>query len=76
MAKIKPIHWRRLAKIFESDGWRLDRISGDHLVYAKDGFIRPIVIPKTKEIQAFIILNNLKTARISRDKYLKLLKEV
>ena len=76
MSQIKPIHWRRLTKVFEAEGWQLDRIAGDHLVYIKDGSVRPIVIPKSKEVQVFIILNNLKTAKISRDRYSLLLKEI
>lgn len=50
-------------------------MNGDHLVYVKSGHIRPVVIPKVKEVQTFIILNNLKTAKISREEYLKLLKK-
>ena len=72
--KIKPIHWNKLARIFELDGWNLSRIKGDHLVYIKKGFSRPVVIPKDKEVEIFIILNNLKTAKISREKYFELLK--
>ena len=75
MPKINPIHWRKLVKVFERSGWMLDRIEGDHLVYVKSGFIRPIVIPKVKEVQVFIIANNLKTAKILRDEYFKLLRD-
>ena len=74
--KVKPIHWRKLAKVFELDGWRLSRIKGDHLIYTKEGFIRPVVIPRDKEVQVFIILNNLKTAKISKEKYFELLKKI
>ena len=52
----------------------LDRIEGDHLVYVKSGYIRPVVIPKVKEVQVFIIANNLKTAKILREEYFKLLR--
>lgn len=68
--QIKPISWQKLANFFERKGWSLDRISGDHLVYVNDGFVRPIVIPKYKEIPVFIILNNLKTANISKKEYI------
>jgi predicted RNA binding protein YcfA (HicA-like mRNA interferase family) len=72
--KITPIHWRKLAKVFELDGWKLARIKGDHLIYTKEGFARPVVIPKDPPVAPFIILNNLKTAQISREKYFKLLR--
>jgi len=45
MPKITPIHWRKLSRVFELDGWRFSRTKGDHLVYTKENFERPIVIP-------------------------------
>ncbi len=74
--KITPLHWKKLAKVFEMDGWRLSRTKGDHLIYTKKNFPRPIVIPKDPSVEIFIILNNLKTARISREKYFELLKKI
>jgi len=35
-----------------------------------------VVIPKDKEVEVFIILNNLKTAKISREKYFELLQKI
>ena len=63
-----------MSKVFEQSGWVLDRIEGDHLVYIKSGYIRPVIIPKAKEVQVFIISNNLKTAKILREEYFKLLR--
>ena len=74
--KLAPIHWRKLSKVFELDGWRLSRIKGDHLIYTKKNFLRPVVIPKDSPVEVFIILNNLKTAGISREKYFELLKKI
>lgn len=76
MPKLGPIHYRKLTKIFEKKGFVYVRTQGDHLVYQKVGILRPIVIPKYKEIPEFIILKNLKTAGITRQEYLKLLQEV
>lgn len=76
MSHLAPIHWRKLAKVFELDGWGLSRIKGDHLVYTKSGFLRPVVIPKDSRVEVFIIMNNMKTAKMSRDYYFKLLKMV
>lgn len=75
MPKIAPIHYRKLAKIFESQGFIYIKTKGDHLVYKKEGIERPVIIPMYKEIPKFIILNNLKTAEITREKYLTLLKK-
>lgn len=76
MPRITPIHYRKLAKIFEKKGFVYVRTKGDHLVYEKKGIIRPIIIPMYREIPEFIILRNLKTAGITRQEYLKLLKKI
>lgn len=76
MPRLTPIHFRKLAKIFEKIGFIHVRTEGDHMVYQKEGILRPIVIPKYKEIPEFIILKNLKTAGITRQEYLKLLEKV
>ena len=75
MARITPLSWQRLSRMFEHDGWRLAKTKGAHLVYTKTGFERPVVIPKDSRVEIFIILNNLKTARISREHYFELLKK-
>jgi len=73
MPRITPIHFRKLAKVFEKKGFIYVRTEGDHLIYEKEGIVRPIVIPRYREIPEFIILRNLKTAEISRKEYLQLL---
>lgn len=75
MPKIVPVSWRRLAKVFELDGWKLSRIRGDHLVLTKPGYPRPVIIPRDNQVEIFIIQNNLKTAKISRERYFELLKK-
>jgi len=74
--KISPIHFKKLAKVFELEGFRLAREEGDHMVFTKAGVKRPIVIPKYSEIPVFVIKNNLRTASISREKYFELLEKV
>lgn len=76
MPRLNPVHYRKLAKVFERQGFIYSRTEGDHLIYTKAGVLRPIVIPKYKEIPAFIVLKNLKTAGLSRKEYLKLLQTV
>ena len=74
MPKISPIAHQGLAKIFELEGWEYVGTTGDHMQFKKAGFLRRIVIPKKKDIPVFIILNNLRTAKISRERYFELLK--
>lgn len=76
MPRLTPIHYRKLAKVFEKKGFIYERTKGDHMVYIKEGVSRPIVIPMYKEIPEFIILRNLKTAAITRNEYIKLLREI
>jgi len=74
--KITPIHYRKLAKIFELEGYALTREEGDHMIYVKPGVKRPVVIPKYSEIPVFVIKNNLRTAGFSRERYFELLERV
>lgn len=76
MHKITVLHWRKLSKIFEREGFTLANKEGDHLVYTKAGVMRPIVIPMYRAIPVFIIRNNITTAGISRERYFELLKEI
>lgn len=76
MPRLIPIDYRKLAKVFKEKGFVYTRTKGDHLVYQKEGLLRPVIIPKYKQVPEFIILKNLKTAGISREEYLELLKEI
>ncbi len=74
--KIRPVNFRVLAKIFEMAGCKYARTRGDHLIYHYPGAVRPVVIPKYKEVPVFVIRNNMKIIDMSREKYLELLQKV
>jgi predicted RNA binding protein YcfA (HicA-like mRNA interferase family) len=76
MPRITPISWRKLEKIFLASGFVFARQDGSHRSYIKTGIARPVVIPTYDEVPVFIIRNNLRTAGISRDEYLRLLDTV
>lgn len=76
MPKMIPVHHRKLARVFELAGFQKVREGSSHMVYTKQGIIRPIVIPKHQEVPLFIIKNNLRSGGISREKYFILLKQV
>lgn len=63
-------------KIFEKAGCVYARTKGDHLIYYYSGAIRPIVIPKYKEVPAFIIRNNMRIIGMTREKYFELLQQI
>lgn len=75
MLAIKPTGYHVQVRIFEAAGCRYVRTQGDHLVYHYPGAIRPVVIPKYKEVPVFIIKNNMKVIGMSREQYFKLLEE-
>lgn len=64
MGGLKPISWRIFDKFLVSQGCRLLRIRGDHLIYSRDGLHRPLVVPKVKNIPVFILQNNLRILQI------------
>ena len=75
--KIVPIHYRKLVKIFELEGFVLKRQKGDHLIMTKAGINRPLVIKTSPhKVAVTHIMTNLKTARITRERYLELLEKV
>jgi len=62
MPPLKAVHYRKLVVIFEKEGFRFARQTGDHLIYTKAGINRPIVIPMYPAVPVFIIKNLLRTA--------------
>ena len=75
MPKLNPVSYQVLVCIFEHDGFTCVRHEGDHLVLTKPGVLRPVVIPTYRSIPVFIIKNNMRTASMSRERYLELLKQ-
>lgn len=72
--RITPIHYRKLVKVFESEGFTVKRQKGDHLILTKPQVKRPVVIKRSpREVPVIHILTNLQTAGISRERYFELL---
>ncbi|MDE2143539.1 MAG: type II toxin-antitoxin system HicA family toxin [Elusimicrobia bacterium] len=60
-------------KIFKHFGFEESRQKGSHVAMAKPGVSRPLIIPMhAKAVPIFIILNNIRSAGISRDEYLRI----
>lgn len=74
MAAFRPVPYQQLIRVFEQEGFRFDRQSGDHRIYVKAGARRPLVIPTYHAVPVFIIKNLLRASGISRDRYFELLK--
>jgi len=73
MPRITPVNWKILECVFLQDGFIFERQAGSHRSYVKKGIIRPVVIPTYQEIDPDIILSNMKTAGMSRERYFELL---
>jgi predicted RNA binding protein YcfA (HicA-like mRNA interferase family) len=76
MPKLSPVSYKRLVRVFEADGFRCVREEGDHMVFTKPGVIRHVVIPKYASVPVLVIKNNLRTARMSRERHLAIARNV
>ncbi len=73
MPRLTPVNWKILECIFINDGFIFYRQDGSHRAYIKTGILRTVVIPTYKNIGIDIIQNNMRTARMTRDRYFELL---
>jgi predicted RNA binding protein YcfA (HicA-like mRNA interferase family) len=72
MPRLTPVHWRVLECIFLLDGFTFERKKGDHNCYSKPDVLRPVVIPRYSEVAVDIIMSNMRTAGMARERYLSL----
>jgi predicted RNA binding protein YcfA (HicA-like mRNA interferase family) len=75
MSRLTPQHWKTLEGVFLRAGFVFSRQASSHRVYEKDGVLRPIIIPEYEEVSVEIIAGLIRTAGMSRQEYLKLLKK-
>lgn len=75
MSRIVPVHYRKVIRILELEGFTLVRERGDHMIFTIAGVLRPLVVPRYDPLPVFIIKNILRTARISRERYFELLQQ-
>jgi predicted RNA binding protein YcfA (HicA-like mRNA interferase family) len=76
-SKIVPVHYLKLVRVFELDGFTVKRQKGDHLILTKPAINRPVVIKTSpREVPVTHILTNLRTAGLSRERYFELLAQV
>lgn len=77
MARITPVSAAKLVRVFEAEGFKVSRQRGDHVMMTKRGIRRPLVIVVGGgEVPVTHILTNLRTAGISRERYLEVLERV
>jgi predicted RNA binding protein YcfA (HicA-like mRNA interferase family) len=77
LPRITPVHYRTLVKIFELDGFTVQRTRGDHIVMTKPSVKRPVVIKTSpRKVPVAHIRTNMTTAEMSRERYFELLEQV
>jgi len=77
LPKITLVHYRTLIKIFELDGFTVQRQKGDHIVMTKPGVKRPVVVKTSpRKVPVTHIRTNMTTAGMSRERYFELLRQV
>jgi predicted RNA binding protein YcfA (HicA-like mRNA interferase family) len=76
MPRIAPVPYRTLVRVLEHEGFTLTRQRGDHMIFTKEGILRPVVVPRYDPLPVFIIKNILRTAQIGRDRYFEVLEKV
>lgn len=76
MPKLTPIHYKTLIKVFEVDGFTVQRTKGDHVILTKPGVKRPLVIKSSPHLVPVThIRTNMTTAGISRERFFELLEQ-
>ncbi len=76
MPAIRPTSYQIQVRVFESAGCEYVRTQGDHLVYHHPNAMRPVVIPKYREVPVFVIRNNMKVIGMSREEYFQILESL
>ena len=75
--KITPVHYEKLIKIFELDGFIVKRKKGDHIIMTKPGIKRPLVIKTSlRQVPVTHIRTNMTTAGMIRERFFELLEIV
>jgi len=55
MSRIVPIHYRKLVRVLEMEGFTYVRERGDHMIFGKARILRPLVVPRYDPLPVFII---------------------
>ena len=75
MDGVGKIDWKRFEKFLLKNGCYFKSQESRHIKYKKVGLLRPIIVPKVKELPDSIILNNLRTLGVSREIFISIIKD-
>lgn len=71
--KLPLLSWREVVKVLVKAGFRAVRQKGSHLILAKNEYVVPI--PKHKEIKRGLLIEIIAEAGLTREEFLRLLRE-
>jgi hypothetical protein len=76
VSRVRPLHWKKLICVFKLAGFAFKKRSRggtSHWIGEKAGVARPVVITEYDEVGLDIINANMRTAGLSRERFLELL---
>ena len=73
MPRLTALPWGKLVCVFEQIGYSKAGQKGSHIKLEKHGAARPLIVPRYDEAGKDIILNLIRTAGITRDRFFELL---
>lgn len=74
MSRLPLLSWREVVKVLAKAGFQVARQKGSHLILIKDECVVPV--PKHKEIKKGLLMEIIAEAGLTREEFLKLLKEI
>jgi predicted RNA binding protein YcfA (HicA-like mRNA interferase family) len=74
LSRLPLLSWREVVKVLAKAGFQVARQKGSHLILIKDEHIVPV--PKHKEIKRGLLMEIIAEAGLTKEEFLKLLKEI
>lgn len=73
MSKLPLLSWREVVKALTKVGFQVARQKGSHLILIKNEYVVPV--PKHEEIKRGLLMEIIAEAGLTKEKFLKLIKE-
>jgi predicted RNA binding protein YcfA (HicA-like mRNA interferase family) len=74
LSRLPLLSWREVVKVLAKAGFQVARQKGSHLILIKDEQIVPV--PKHKEIKRGLLMEIIAEAGLTKEEFLKVLKEI
>lgn len=74
MARLPVLSGAEVVKVFQRDGWRIDRQRGSHIVLIKSGHLASLSVPQHKEVAPGTLRSLIRAAGMTVEQFCELLK--